>query len=70
MNITYDKDVDAAYITIGAAVEEGQVHSTVVCEEKDAEGIHLDFDKKGRLLGIEILGASRLISAETLADAQ
>ena len=58
MRITHDKEADALYIAFG----EGP--ATV---EEVAEGIALDWDSEGRLLGIEILDASkRLADPETL----
>jgi uncharacterized protein YuzE len=50
MKITYDEKADALYILFGegpAAVEEV------------AEGIALDWDAEGKLLGIEILDVSK-----------
>ncbi len=49
MKIGYDRDVDALYIRL----REDYVFRTVELEE----GINLDFDESGRLLGIEILDA-------------
>ena len=50
MRIEYDKEIDALYIRI----QEKKVSKTKVIED----GLHLDFDKKGRLIGIEILDAT------------
>jgi YD repeat-containing protein len=53
MRITYDEKADALYIAFGegpAAVEEV------------AEGIALDWDAEGKLLGIEILDASKRVA--------
>ena len=50
MRITYDSEADALYIRF----EEGQVTTKHV-----AEGIAVDYDKRGRLAGIEILDAVR-----------
>ncbi len=56
--ITYDEKADALYIAFG----EGP--ATV---QEVAEGIALDWDSEGRLLGIEILDASkRLADLEAL----
>lgn len=49
MKIEYDKEVDALCIRL----REDYVFRTVELEE----GINLDFDESGRLLGIEILDA-------------
>ncbi|ALJ92203.1 DUF2283 domain-containing protein [Thermus aquaticus] len=58
MRITYDGEADALYIAFG----EGP--ATV---QEVAEGIALDWDSEGKLLGIEILDASkRLADLEAL----
>ncbi len=58
MRVTYDERADALYIAFG----EGP--ATV---EELAEGIALDWDGEGKLLGIEILDASkRVANAEVL----
>lgn len=49
MRITYDPEADAMYIEFRA----GQVYE---CKEV-AEDIILDLDRRGRVVGIEILGA-------------
>jgi uncharacterized protein YuzE len=49
MKFEYDKEVDALYIRI----EEVKIART----EELAEGVNLDFDPQGRLVGIEILNA-------------
>ncbi len=53
MEITYDKEVDALYIRI----LEGEHQCRVV---RLTEDIALDFTQGERLVGIEVLGASRL----------
>jgi uncharacterized protein YuzE len=50
MKIEYDKEVDALYICL----QNKKVKKTKQVEE----GINLDFDKNGRLIGIEILDAT------------
>ena len=49
MTLEYDKEVDALYIRI----QEVEVARTVEVEE----GINLDFDSQGKLVGVEILNA-------------
>jgi uncharacterized protein YuzE len=53
MKITYDKEVDALYIRL----LEGQYQSRVV---RLTDDIALDFAAGEKLVGIEVLGASRL----------
>jgi len=50
MKIEYDKEVDALYIRL----QEKHVNRTVEIED----GINIDFDKNGKLIGIEILNAT------------
>ena len=53
MRITYDEKADALYIAFG----EGP--ATV---KEAVEGIALDWDGEGKLLGIEILDASKRVA--------
>ncbi|MBI2154051.1 MAG: DUF2283 domain-containing protein [Candidatus Rokubacteria bacterium] len=59
MRISYDKDADAMYIKLadGEFGKNREVH----------EGIILDVDPDGRLLGIEILDVSTRYPLETIA---
>jgi YD repeat-containing protein len=54
MRITYDEKADALYIAFG----EGP--ATV---EELVEGVALDWDAEGKLLGIEILDASKRVAS-------
>jgi uncharacterized protein YuzE len=55
MKIEYDKEVDALYIRI----QEKKVART----QEVSDGVNLDFDGEGRLIGLEVLGASRRYSS-------
>jgi len=57
MKIEYDRDVDALYVRL----QEKYVDRTTEIEE----GINIDFDENGKLIGIEILDATERYS---LAD--
>jgi uncharacterized protein YuzE len=57
MKIEYDRDVDALYVRL----QEKHVDRTTEIEE----GINIDFDENGKLIGIEILDATERYS---LAD--
>ena len=61
-----DPEVDAAYVTVGAAIADGEVARTVAVNLPDdiSGELFLDFDRDGHLLGVEILGASRLLHPE------
>jgi len=55
MKITYDKEVDA----LNVSIRPGTVAKTV----EVASEVMLDIDKKGRVLNLEILGASEKVGA-------
>ena len=64
MKTEYDKDVDAAYIYVAYPLKAGAVKKTIKVEEH----IFLDFDENNKLLGIEILDASKVLRKEKLAE--
>lgn len=67
MKMTYDKSVDAAYISLIDEIGAGGVKGTYVCDPNIVEGfIHLDFDHDGRLVGIEVLDASKKLPLSIL----
>jgi uncharacterized protein YuzE len=57
ISVTYDAQVDAAYIRLQPEDSGLEVEETVTV---DAD-INLDFDHAGHLVGIEILAARRLL---------
>lgn len=50
MKIEYDKEIDALYIRL----QEKDVDRTLEIEE----GLNLDFDRSGKMIGIEVLDAA------------
>ena len=66
MKFEYDKEVDAAYIYLEHPIKEGEAKKTIELNEN----IILDFDDKGKLLGVEILNASKVLNKKTLLEAQ
>ena len=58
MKIEYDKDVDALYIRI----QEKKVAHTREIEE----GINLDIDEDGKIIGLEIIGATERYRPEDI----
>ena len=66
MRMTLDPDADAAYVEI-AGVEHRSVEAIPV--HRPDGMIVLDFDRDGHLLGVEVLGATRLLPADILASA-
>lgn len=72
MRITYDGDADAAYVYLVDRIEAGEVARTCVAgrDSSALDSINLDFDAHGRLLGIEVLGAGRILRDATLRSAE
>jgi len=66
MKFEYDKDADAAYIYLEYPIQDGQVKNTIELNDN----IILDFDEKGKLLGVEILDASKVLNKKTLMEAK
>ena len=59
VRVTYDVDADAAYIYL-QAIPAGGVERTIPVELANGE-VSLDFDARGKLIGIEILGAGAVL---------
>jgi uncharacterized protein YuzE len=73
MRITFDRSVNAAYISLQTGVEgRSLVSKSYMCGASELDGIHiaLDFDAEDRLLGIEVLGATDHLPEELLRDAE
>lgn len=69
MKVRYDHSVDAAYINLAEGSESTSFGFTYACDPGEVGGqIHLDFDAMGRLIGIEVLQASKMLPASLLAD--
>lgn len=66
MKIEYDKDVDAAYLYLEYPIKDGESKKTV----KVKDDINVDFDDKGKLLGVEILHASKYLNKKLILEAQ
>jgi uncharacterized protein YuzE len=58
MKIEYDKEVDTLYIYL----QEKEVYKTKEIEE----GVNIDFDKSGKVIGIEIVGATERYNLEDI----
>ncbi|MGJ0389795.1 DUF2283 domain-containing protein [Microbacterium sp. CGR1] len=67
-DLTYDREVDAAYATIGRPIRPGEAVRQVPVALPDGMSgeLILDFDRDGHLLGVEILGASALLRPEDI----
>jgi uncharacterized protein YuzE len=71
MRITYDPDVDAAYIYLSETFGDGEATHTYGCDPAEVGGmINLDFDDHGRMLGIEVMDASHHLPEQLLKDAE
>ena len=66
MKLEYDKDTDAAYVYLKFPIGDGEVKKT----KQVHEDIMFDFDDKGKLIGVEILNASRVLNKEDLLAAE
>ena len=58
MKISYDKEVDAAYISLSDEIPEAAI---II-----ADGIHIDLTHDKHIVGIEILDASKKMPLKTL----
>jgi uncharacterized protein YuzE len=70
MRVEYDHEADAAYLCLVAPEGATEVARTVPVDPSEIDGeINLDFDRDGRLVGIEIQDASRFLDAKLLRRA-
>ncbi|PKN59843.1 MAG: hypothetical protein CVU53_06165 [Deltaproteobacteria bacterium HGW-Deltaproteobacteria-11] len=58
MKVSYDPDIDAVYLELLKSEPEGVIEV--------AEGIHIDVTSDGRIVGIELLDASKKVSLGSL----
>jgi len=62
VKVTFDKSVNAVYIYTVATIPPGRVGKTVSVDLENTSGqLNIDMDDTGKILGIEILGASNLL---------
>jgi uncharacterized protein YuzE len=69
MRLTYDDEADAAYLEL-EDIAEGTAVENVVVERPGRGDIVLDFDAAGRLLGVEVIGATGLLRPTALDAAE
>lgn len=69
MRLTYDDEMDAAYLEL-EYIAEGAAVENVVVERPGRGDIVLDFDADGRLLGVEVIGATALLRTTALDAAE
>jgi uncharacterized protein YuzE len=58
MRVYYDKEVDAVYIKLGNKAPDGVIEVS--------KGVNLDTTSDGKIVGIEILDASKKIDVKTI----
>jgi uncharacterized protein YuzE len=58
MRVYFDKEVDALYIKLSQKTPDGVIEIT--------EGVNLDTTSEGKIVGIEILEASKKIDVRTI----
>jgi len=58
MKVHYDAEIDAVYIKLGTQKPDGVVEI--------AEGVNLDTTSENRIVGIEILNASKKMNIKTI----
>jgi len=70
VRITYDRQVNAAYISLTGRVSTKPARM-YACDPIDVDGmINLDFDDEDRLIGIEVLAASSKLPQQLLDAAE
>jgi uncharacterized protein YuzE len=62
LDITHDPEADAVYIRVA----DGKPHEA----EEVAPNVMLDYDAEGRVLGIEVLTASKVLAPGAWVDAR
>ena len=62
MRVYYDKEVDAVYIKLGTKLPDGVIEIS--------EGVNLDTTSEGKIIGIEILDASKKMEIKTILSYQ
>ncbi|WP_197688074.1 MULTISPECIES: DUF2283 domain-containing protein [unclassified Actinoplanes] len=63
--MTYDSEANAAYLEVDE-IADGAAVENVVVERPGRGDIVLDFDADGRVLGLEVIGATELLRAPVL----
>ncbi len=70
VRIELDVEVDAAYLYLTDSEAAGAAVEQVVVDRAGRGDVVLDFDADGRLLGVEIIGASQLLHPSSLSAAE
>jgi uncharacterized protein YuzE len=71
MRVTHDSEADAAYVYLVEHISRGEVaHSHAADIALENAALTVDFDANGCVVGIEVLGASRVLRPETIQAAE
>ncbi|MEU4239651.1 DUF2283 domain-containing protein [Actinoplanes sp. NPDC026619] len=71
IRVTYDAKANAAYLYLTDPQAARTVARMYPCDPIDVDGmINLDFDADGRLIGLEVLGASTKLPQYVLDQAE
>ena len=69
VGVTYDPEADAAYFYLVEEIRLGEAVRTVSVDPQSIGGmVNLDLDADGRILGLEVLDASRLLRRDVLPE--
>ena len=67
LRISYDSAANAAYIQLVDEIPAGGVTRTVCIDPREIPGmVNIDLDDEGRIVGLEVLDASRLLPPDLL----
>jgi uncharacterized protein YuzE len=70
-DVTYDEDTDSLYLYLTGNIRNGDaVQQLFVADTPEGSEIILDFNEHGKLLGVEMLGASACVSEDLLKVAR
>lgn len=70
VRVTYDPEADAAYFYFVQEIHDGEAVQTVCVDPDEVGGmVNLDLDINGKILGLEVLDARRLLLDEVLPQA-
>lgn len=70
MKVTYESQTKLVYIAL-KEIGAGEVAHTCLVECDEIKGsVHLDVDKHGRLVAVEVLGGGRAVPQEVLDIAE
>lgn len=69
LRVTYDDEANAAYVYLVPEIKEGGVARTVPVDGGDHPWmVNIDVDHEGRIVGLEVLDARRLMPPELLGS--